>query len=152
MTENELLRECVASREYLFKQMIDLCLENGQDKRAKIWKWICDNRKWPSRYKVMVKEHRYSRPKKGFRYGWYMSSKLGSNTMEEVEDKGSSTIPYELQQWNYISSSDLKIWETEEDAMRWLVDQLVRMLEKKEEKEAMDKQRQANQPVSPIIP
>lgn len=138
--EGSFVKELVASREYLFKQLIDMSIEVDNKHREIVWRWIMENRKWPSRYKIKVKESRWSsRIKTDYRFGWYMVDKDNNQTMEQVADKGSSTIPYELNHWCWITPSDLKIWYTEEEAIIWLVRQLCRMMEKKEVQEERKK-------------
>lgn len=143
--ESKFVKELVASREYLFKQIIDMNVECENEYREKVWQWIMDNRKWPSKYKVPCKPRRSNNyTGKEIKFGWYMSDRDNSQTMEQVADKASSTIPYELSRWCYVTPSDLKSWYDEEDALLWLVHQLCRMLQKKAEREEYDKQRAMN--------
>lgn len=142
--ESKFVKELVASREYLFKQIIDMNVECENNFREIAWQWIMDNRKWPSKYRVPCKPRAINKyTGKETKFGWYMSDKGNSQTMQQVADKGSSTIPYELSHWCYVSSSDLKSWYTEEEALLWLVRQLCRMMKRKEDNEAAKKTMQA---------
>jgi hypothetical protein len=138
--EGKFVKELVASREYLFKQLVDMCIEVDNKHREIAWRWIMENRKWPSKYKVYCKpSYRNKWQNRETRFGWYMVDKDNNQTMEQVADKGSSTIPYELNNWCWITPSDLKVWYTEEEAIIWLVRQLCRMMEKKKAQEERKK-------------
>lgn len=148
MDERTFVKELVASREYLFKQIIDGLTEQGNERRANVYRWILDNNKWPSRYKKQVQVSRWSsRKETQIRYGWYWTSKDGSYTMAEVESKGSSTIPYELSHNGaYESTSDIKQFYSEEEALLWLVKRLEYMAKRKEERAEREALANAAQP------
>lgn len=139
--ESKFVKELVASREYLFKQLVDMCIEVNNKYREIAWRWIMDNRKWPSRYKVPCRpSYRNNWNNKEYKFGWYMSNKDNSRTMEQVADKASSTIPYELTTWGrWVRENELKQWYLEEEALLWLVRQLCHMMKAKDDNEAAKK-------------
>lgn len=101
----ELLQELVSARSHLMSQLADEAEEAGEESVAKAWRWLRDNRKWPT--------PRSTRHDKAFTksaWGWVLTA----SSLRKAKIYSSSSLPKILVDEKLMKHG---IYESEESAL-----------------------------------
>jgi hypothetical protein len=117
----ELLKELVSARSYLMSQLADEAEERGEQYLAEAWRWMRDNRKWPSpRHAPQDKAGQRSL------WGW----NFRGQSMKKSLHYGHSTLPILLldPDKHYMKN---KMYKSEEEALITAVEAMTKLFQDK---------------------